>query len=104
MTSEELNLECGDLVVLNTDNASVKRNLTPDKNYYVGFYKTIVPVSTRPSSGWRRWIGPKNSRTTGIIIGPSTNRPNEKLERVFVLWDGEIVEARCNHLKKVTHT
>lgn len=101
MNSDTSELGCGDLVVIDTDVASVRRNLSIDKIYYTGFYKTIVPISSRPSSGWRRWIGPRRLSTVGLILGSATNRPNEKFDRMFVLWDGEIVEARCRHLKKI---
>jgi hypothetical protein len=100
MNSDTSDLICGDLVVINTDVASVKQNLSTDNLYYTGFYKTVVPISNRPSTGWRRWIGPRRLSSVGLIIGSGTNRSNERFDRAFVLWEGEIVEARCNHLRK----
>ena len=101
MNSEPQDFSTGDLVILSTEKSSVRKNLSSDSMYYTGFYKTIIPMSSRPSSGWRRWVGPKKINVVGIILGPASARQTDNFERAYVLWDGEIVESRCNHLKKV---
>ena len=103
MNSDPQDFLIGDLVILSTEKSSVRQNLSSDSLYYKGFYKTIIPMSSRPSSGWRRWVGPKKINVVGIILGSASARQTDNFEHayVYVLWDGEIVESRCNHLKKV---
>ena len=95
--------EHGDLVVLDTESKFVKSKLSIDGKYYSGFYRTVIEASSsrRVSSGLRKFIGPRRSDSAGIILGLSFQRQTDKIERAYILWDGEILETRLDILCKV---
>lgn len=80
----------GDMIVLRT--GSDGELVRTSSSGYRGFLR---PVAMRRIPASRKWVGPKNPNTVGVVLqhvgGTGTTILRER--RIIVLWDGEIFDA-----------
>lgn len=85
----------GDVVLLRTGSTNVQNRMT-DAGFRGFLLPIYMPGLETSRSGWRRWSGPKDPHSVGLVLEVLEVKGSLRGKRALILWRGEVLEGRLD--------